>query len=190
MNGQKVEAGLRKAEAGAGEAREQELKRGVTNGEKWQDIAWALGFSLNAKHVLSILERLYISTLYYYEQVYFMGASGNVVPAPAVALSSQSSALSDQKDGVLCEMESRPSVTDGSTEAAQALNDGDPTSSVGTIVSGAIDGKFEDGYLVSVMVGARRLRGVLYHVSSTDIPLQNVSMPSLMRSVDCRNTVS
>ncbi|KAI5058304.1 hypothetical protein GOP47_0026474 [Adiantum capillus-veneris] len=150
----------------------------VTNGRKWQDIARAFGFPLKSMNVLPFLEQTYTSTLYYYEQVYFMGASGKIV-----TLSSQSSALSDQVDGVSWEMESRPVVTNGSTESAQALNV-DPTSSVGTIVSGAIDGKFEDGYLVTVMVGARKLRGVLYHVASTDIPSQNISMTSIMQSVD------
>lgn len=35
---------------------------------------------------------------------------------------------------------------------------------VGNVVSGVIEGKFEDGYLVIVMVGIEKLRGVIYYI--------------------------
>lgn len=34
----------------------------------------------------------------------------------------------------------------------------------GCSVTGAIDGKFDSGYLVTVKVGSQRLKGVLYHI--------------------------
>ena len=40
----------------------------------------------------------------------------------------------------------------------------DPASSIGRIITGSIDGKFDYAYLVTVMVGTRKMRGVLYHV--------------------------
>lgn len=40
----------------------------------------------------------------------------------------------------------------------------DPALSIGHTVTGAIEGKFEHGYLVTVMVAGEKLRGVLYHV--------------------------
>ena len=40
----------------------------------------------------------------------------------------------------------------------------DSVSSVGNMVTGAIEGKFEHGYLVTVMVGTERLKGVIYHI--------------------------
>lgn len=40
----------------------------------------------------------------------------------------------------------------------------DPAASVGNVVTGSIDGKFEQGYLVTVEVGNEKLRGVVYHV--------------------------
>jgi len=33
-------------------------------------------------------------------------------------------------------------------------------------VRGTIDGKFDDGYIVTVDLGSEQLKGVLYHVSS------------------------
>ena len=40
----------------------------------------------------------------------------------------------------------------------------DPISSVGNVVTGVIEGKFEHGYLVTVLVGSERLKGVIYHI--------------------------
>ena len=40
----------------------------------------------------------------------------------------------------------------------------DPASSIGSIVTGSIDGKVDYAYLVTVMVGTRKMRGVLSHV--------------------------
>ena len=59
----------------------------------------------------------------------------------------------------------------------------DPASSIGTVVTGAIDGKFENGYLVTVMVGTRKMRGVLYHASSNNRAPQNACVPGMMQSV-------
>ena len=59
----------------------------------------------------------------------------------------------------------------------------DPASSIGTVVNGTIDGKFDNGYLVTVMVGTRKMRGVLYHVASTNTTPQNASVPGMMQIV-------
>lgn len=40
----------------------------------------------------------------------------------------------------------------------------DPASSIGQTAQGAIKGKFDQGYLVTVTVGGEKLQGVLYHV--------------------------
>lgn len=39
-----------------------------------------------------------------------------------------------------------------------------PVASIGHVVTGAIEGKFEHGYLVTVVVGGEKLRGVIYHI--------------------------
>ena len=41
-----------------------------------------------------------------------------------------------------------------------------PAQTLGSSVHGTIDGKFDDGYIVTVDLGSEQLKGVLYHVSS------------------------
>ncbi|CAK9865836.1 unnamed protein product [Sphagnum jensenii] len=52
----------------------------------------------------------------------------------------------------------------------------DPALSIGNVVPGAIEGKFELGYLVSITMGTEKLRGVLYHVAPVHRGLQHASV--------------
>lgn len=45
----------------------------------------------------------------------------------------------------------------------------------GSLVTGSIDGKFEDGYLVTVKLGSEVLKGVLYHTPLEPDVSQNLS---------------
>ena len=56
----------------------------------------------------------------------------------------------------------------------------DPASSVGTVSTGAINGKFDEGYFVSVVVGTEKLSGLLYHFSPRNKVQQFASVPSLL----------
>ncbi len=55
----------------------------------------------------------------------------------------------------------------------------DPSVSIGRVVTGAIEGKFEHGYLVSIIMGTEKLRGVLYHMPSGHRGLQHASVHNL-----------
>lgn len=59
----------------------------------------------------------------------------------------------------------------------------DPAASVGSMATGAINGKFEEGYFVTVVVGTEKLSGVLYHVSAGNKAQQYASVPSLVDSI-------
>lgn len=59
----------------------------------------------------------------------------------------------------------------------------DPAASIGSAVTGAIDGKFENGYLVTVHVGEEKLNGVLYHVPHSSKAAQFATLPHLMSSI-------
>ena len=59
----------------------------------------------------------------------------------------------------------------------------DPTTSIGHIVTGAIEGKFEHGYLVTVMVGTEKLRGVLYHVPPAPRNPQHAYVPNYTATI-------
>lgn len=64
----------------------------------------------------------------------------------------------------------------------------DPIASVGNVVSGAIEGKFENGYLVTVVVGTEKLKGVIYHIPPGPRGPQHAHIPNFMLSprVDVR----
>ena len=51
---------------------------------------------------------------------------------------------------------------------------------LGHTVSGLIDGKFEHGYLVTVMVGSDSLKGVLYHMPPGNLSQQFASVPNVV----------
>lgn len=59
----------------------------------------------------------------------------------------------------------------------------DPTSSIGSIVTGCIDGKFEHGYLVNVTVGTEKLRGALYLVPPSSTVPQHATVSPFMNSM-------
>jgi hypothetical protein len=54
----------------------------------------------------------------------------------------------------------------------------DPTQMIGMKVQGAIKGKFEQGYLVTVTVGAEMLQGILYHVPPIQRTPQQANVPN------------
>lgn len=58
----------------------------------------------------------------------------------------------------------------------------DPIASVGNIVTGAIEGKFEHGYLVTVVVGTEKLKGVIYHIPPGPCGPQHAHIPNFMLS--------
>ena len=59
----------------------------------------------------------------------------------------------------------------------------DPASSIGSVVTGCINGKFEHGYLVNVPVGTRKMRGVLYHVPPSSTVPQHATVSPFMNSM-------
>jgi hypothetical protein len=54
----------------------------------------------------------------------------------------------------------------------------DPALSIGSMVTGAIEGKFDQGYLVSITMGTEKLRGVLYHLPQLHRGSQHASVPN------------
>ncbi|KAH7387569.1 hypothetical protein KP509_16G030700 [Ceratopteris richardii] len=59
----------------------------------------------------------------------------------------------------------------------------DPASAIGHMVTGVIDGKTEEGYFVTVVVGTEKLTGIIYHVSSDCENNQFASIPSLLDGI-------
>eukprot|EP00249_Psilotum_nudum_P008764 c21494_g1_i1 orf=260-1960(+) len=158
----------------------------VIKDRKWKAITIALDFPPTITNASYILRKYYTNLLHHYEQVYFRRAQGQIVPPPAT-MTMSSPVVSQLVDSDFnheasdC-VESGMNTTKGAINSAQALGV-DPASSIGSVVTGSIDGKFDHGYLVTVMVGMRKMRGVLYHVPSTNSLPQNAIVPALVNNI-------
>nr|ABK24816.1 unknown [Picea sitchensis] len=156
----------------------------VIKDRKWKDITAIFNFPPTATNASFVLRKYYISLLYHYEQVYFFGAQGQPIPPPA-ALPAPSP-VSHSKN--INELANPPSV-----EAKSLLKKRkrvDPMSSMGHPVTGVIDGKFENAYLITVMVGSEKLRGVLYEMPAGVSGEQFLQAPSCTNNSNNGDTAS
>ncbi|KAL3685760.1 hypothetical protein R1sor_003782 [Riccia sorocarpa] len=155
----------------------------VIRDRKWKEITGAFEFPRTTTSASYVLRKYYINLLHHYEQVYKFGATGPLIPPP-VALTGSS-----------------PSVTPGGTTPL-GVHDGvrrrtrkrkmqmppmpqvDPSEAVGTMCRGTLDGKLENGYLVTVVVGGEKVKGILYHIPpGPKVPTQFTNLPGLLASV-------
>ncbi|CAK9206957.1 unnamed protein product [Sphagnum troendelagicum] len=141
----------------------------VIKDRKWKELTFAFNFPNTATSAAYILRKYYIGLLHHYEQVYYFRAEGPLVPPPMVGLP------------VSLPGPRPTSVERGPTgySVSEAVPDRrivDPALSIGNVVPGAIEGKFELGYLVSITMGTEKLRGVLYHVAPAHRGLQHASV--------------
>ncbi|CAL5190939.1 unnamed protein product [Lathyrus oleraceus] len=147
---------------------------------RWKEVTAAFNFPSTATNASFVLRKYYSSLLYHYEQIYYFRAS-RWTPAPSDSLLNQST------------MSIPPSIT-------QFLQPSPVTQSVifqksglinapelpqGSSLPGVIDGKFENGYLVSVSIGSETLKGVLYE-SPKSIMMNNNSVASTALGVHRR----
>lgn len=103
-----------------------------------------------------------MSLLHHYEQIYFFESqgwfsppTGSLHPSPATT------SVSSQKrvESLTCEGQfSSPKRRKNNGESSSA----GPSLPINHEVVGVIDGKFEHGYFVSVMIGSQKLKGILY----------------------------
>lgn len=59
----------------------------------------------------------------------------------------------------------------------------DPDLSIGRAAQGAVKGKFEQGYLVTVTVGTETLQGFLYHLPPTQRIPQHANVPYYVETI-------
>ncbi|PKI75063.1 high mobility group B protein 15 [Punica granatum] len=133
---------------------------------RWKDVTATFNFPSTATNASFVLRKYYVSLLQHYEQIYFFRARG-WTPMPAGNLQSPPlQTLQFQRiEPAPTPQASRPTLTQQMrmvpAELPRALS---LTNSAGTPVVGVIDGKFEDGYLVTVSLGPEKLKGVLYQI--------------------------
>ncbi|CAK9224126.1 unnamed protein product [Sphagnum troendelagicum] len=137
----------------------------VIKDRKWKELQVAFNFPHTTTSAAYVLRKYYIVLLHHYEQVYFLGTQGPLVPPPKVGLNSEE--IGPQNASQIPTLSSVvPPMPD-------------PSVSIGRVVTGAIEGKFEHGYLVSIIMGTEKLRGVLYHLPSGHRGLQHASVHNL-----------
>ncbi|KAM7250400.1 hypothetical protein ACFE04_022283 [Oxalis oulophora] len=125
----------------------------IIKDRKWKEVILAFRFPNTITSASFVLRKFYISLLYDFEQVYFLGRQSRPI-----------SSLDNVNDALI--------NGSGSFEES-AYDQGISTVQGDYLVNGVIDGKFDGGYLVTVNLGSEMLKGVLYHVPSTHHVAEN-----------------
>ncbi|KAK4743964.1 hypothetical protein SAY87_010276 [Trapa incisa] len=133
----------------------------VTRDRRWKEVILAFSFPSTITSASFVLRKHYMSLLYHFEQVYFFCKEVPPVSMPDSGIESLiNGSVMKEGDGYM------------------ALSSGHEESNLqpGYSVTGSIDGKFDNGYLVTVKLGSQELKGVLYHIppishmSQGDVP--------------------
>eukprot|EP00250_Pteridium_aquilinum_P011598 c20181_g1_i1 orf=316-3120(+) len=157
----------------------------VIRAAQWKELSEVLDIPRHFPNVSFVLRKLYTSLLFHYEQVYYFRVEGQL-QSPPVPLPAPSPMEHTADDGspyeVPPEMRSSLKKRKRKLDPIQVFGV-DPAASLGSNATGAITGKFEEGYFVTVVVGTEKLSGVLYHVSAGNKAQQFASVPSLVDSI-------
>ncbi|KAH8494891.1 hypothetical protein H0E87_021337 [Populus deltoides] len=123
----------------------------VITDRKWKEVITAFNFPTTITSASFVLRKHYLSLLYHFEQVYHFNKQ--------IPLVSGTDAMNGK------------SLVNGSATLEEGAITNQFSSSqqlqIGCSVSGIIDGKFDNGYLVTVNLGTNQLKGVLYHIPRT-----------------------
>ncbi|XP_057983776.1 high mobility group B protein 10 [Malania oleifera] len=122
----------------------------VIRDRRWKEVIVVFNFPPTITSASFVLRKYYLSLLYHFEQVYYFHKR-----APSIA-----------NADIMGRSPSYRSATPHGLEEGAATNQlsETPTLQPGCSVTGFIDGKFDNGYLVSVNLGSDELKGVLYHI--------------------------
>ncbi|KAG5235929.1 high mobility group family protein [Salix suchowensis] len=150
----------------------------VITDRKWKEVITAFNFPTTITSASFVLRKHYLSLLYHFEQVYHfnkhipsVSGTGNCNHILVVFfflffkitnIYFWHSILTDAMNG---------SLVNGSATLEEGAFTNQCSSGqqlqIGGSVSGIIDGKFDNGYLVTVNLGTNQLKGVLYHIPRT-----------------------
>ncbi|ESQ36439.1 hypothetical protein EUTSA_v10007631mg [Eutrema salsugineum] len=131
----------------------------ILHERRWKEVTATFVFPPTATNASYVLRKYYFSLLNNYEQIYYFKANGQIPPDSLQTPSA------------------RPGLMQGTIRPSQELQALTFTpqpktdygefpggSLTGSNVIGVIDGKFENGYLVTVTMGSEQLKGVLYQL--------------------------
>ncbi|KAG7990994.1 hypothetical protein I3843_02G053500 [Carya illinoinensis] len=137
----------------------------VIRERRWKEVPAVFNFPCTATNASFVLRKYYFSLLHHYEQIYFFKArvwvpissdsltSPTLTPVPIQRTESLQPTPEIQA-ALLQQQRINTAELDGAKAASMTES---PIS-----VIGVIDGKFENGYLVTVTTGSEKLKGVLY----------------------------
>ncbi|CAH8287023.1 unnamed protein product [Eruca vesicaria subsp. sativa] len=133
----------------------------IVNERRWKEVTATFVFPPTATNASFVLRKYYFSLLKNYEQIYFFRSSTNgQTPLDSLQNPSTGSGLVQRPPQELLALTYTPSQP--------RINPSDlPGGSLhGPVtVNGLIDGKFKDGYLITVKMGTEELKGVLYELA-------------------------
>eukprot|EP00262_Sarcandra_glabra_P013751 TRINITY_DN3879_c0_g2_i1.p1 TRINITY_DN3879_c0_g2~~TRINITY_DN3879_c0_g2_i1.p1 ORF type:complete len:328 (-),score=55.18 TRINITY_DN3879_c0_g2_i1:22-1005(-) len=146
----------------------------VIRDRKWRDVIAAFSFPSTITNASFVLRKYYISLLHHYEQVYFFRIQGSTISA-AASVPAESSATASTE--VQVQAARQPAQEKDATKNQIPVSS---MLSVGCSVTGTIDGKFDNGYLVTADFGLNKLKGILYHVP-VELPESRSLTPAVPR---------
>ncbi|VAI45733.1 unnamed protein product [Triticum turgidum subsp. durum] len=119
---------------------------------RWREVTASFIFPATATNASFMLKKYYMSLLYHFEQLYFFGAQGWYQQE------------SDPRSLPCIEVRAETQNTDKRKRATNASSD-PALASDNVDVDVIIDGKFEHGYIVTVITGSKSTKAVLYNYS-------------------------
>ncbi|KAF2324789.1 hypothetical protein GH714_017026 [Hevea brasiliensis] len=122
------------------------LNYSVIRDRKWKEVIAAFNFPSTITSASFVLRKYYLSLLYHFEQVYHFHKQ-----VPSVSIPDTVNGDFFNESAAQNEVATMNQLTGLELQ-------------LGSSVTGLIDGKFDDGYLVTVNLGFDQLKGVLYHI--------------------------
>ncbi|ESQ48684.1 hypothetical protein EUTSA_v10021143mg [Eutrema salsugineum] len=119
----------------------------VIKDRKWKEVIGAFNFPTTITSASFVLRKYYLKFLYEMEHVYYLQKPVSSIQSTDEAMKSLVSVSPNPEEGI-----DEPQI--------------------GCPVHGFIDGKFDNGYLVTMKMGSEELKGVLYHIPQTPSPSQ------------------
>ncbi|XAR48831.1 hypothetical protein NMG60_11031792, partial [Bertholletia excelsa] len=154
----------------------------ITRERRWREVTAVFSFPSTATNASFVLRKYYMSLLQHYEQIYFFQAKG-WIPSSADSLWSTPQVPLHPVQP-MAEIQAA-AVQPERINSSEYLSRATQVPPTGFPVMGVIDGKFESGYLVTVMIGSEKLKGVLYQVPR--IPVCQHPSPPLHHGVYAQN---
>ncbi|XP_017189714.1 high mobility group B protein 15 isoform X2 [Malus domestica] len=133
----------------------------IIRDRRWKEVTAVFNFPSTATNASFVLRKYYHSLLLHYEQIYYFKALAWDPLASESSRSPSVTALPSPRGGAKRKSAESPSVHQ-QTPINSEMPGARTTASSEDTVTGVIDGKFENGYLVTVIRGSTKLRGVLY----------------------------